>query len=149
MAINSEPLIPQNPHLKIPIEIKDDLFYADFGKSINFLLHKRPLSEYNSNPLKKGSLRKCPYSHIGHWEEFKDGISSNAIGELSHLEAIPILSPSMSTLDVSSEPIFQPILDPDDPSYALSPKSHDDPRNPLRQPKDRNHEGHKDDQKEQ
>ena len=51
---------------------------------------------------------------------------------MSHLEAIPILSPSMSTLDVSFEPIFQPILDPDDPSYALSPKSHDDPRNPLR-----------------
>ena len=55
----------------------------------------------------------------------------------------------MSTLDVSSDPIFQPILKPDDPSYALSPKSHDDPRNPLRQPKHRNHEGHKDDQKEQ
>ena len=75
---------------------------------------------------------------------------SNAIeGEPSHLEATPILSPSMSTLDVLSEPIFQPILDPDDPSYALSPQSHDDPKNPLRQPKHRNHEGHKDDQKEQ
>ena len=79
------------------------------------------MSEYNSNPLKKGSLRKCPYSHIGHWEEFKDGILSNAIeGELSHLEAIPILFPSMSTLDVLSKPIFQPIPDPDDLSYALS-----------------------------
>ena len=55
----------------------------------------------------------------------------------------------MSTLDVSSEPIFQPIIDPDDPSYALSPQSHDDPRNPLRQPKHRNHEGHKEDQEEQ
>ena len=55
----------------------------------------------------------------------------------------------MSTLDVSSELIFQPILDLDDPSYALSPKSHDDPRNLLRQPKHRNHEGHKDDQKDQ
>ena len=129
------------------IPFKDDLFYADFGKSL--LLHKRPSSEYNSNPLKKRSLRKRPYSHIEHWEEFKDGISSDAIeGELIHLQAIPILSPSMSTLDVSSEPIFQPILDPDDPSYALSPKSHDDPRNPLRQPKHRNHEDHKDDQKE-
>ena len=52
----------------------------------------------------------------------------------------------MSKLDVSSKPIFQPILDPDDPPYALSPKSHDDPRNLLRQPKHRNHEGHKDDQ---
>ena len=31
----------------------------------------------------------------------------------------------------------------------LSPKSHDNPRNPLRQPNHRNHEGYKDDQKEQ
>ena len=42
-------------------------------------------------------------------------------GKPSHLEANPIFSPSMPTLDVSSELIFQPILDPDDPSYALSP----------------------------
>ena len=77
-------------------------------------------------------------------------MSSETIeGEPSHLEAIPIFSPSMPTLDVLSEPISQPILDPDDPSYALSPKSHDDPRNSLRQPKHRNHEGHKDDQKVQ
>jgi hypothetical protein len=76
-------------------------------------------------------------------------MSSDAIeGELSHL-VNPIFSPSMTTLDVLSEPISQPILDPDDPSYALSPKSHDDPRNLLRQPKHRNHEGHKDDQEEQ
>ena len=54
----------------------------------------------------------------------------------------------MSTFDVSSEPIFQSILDPDDPSYALSSKSHDDPRNPLRHPKHRSHEGHKEDQEE-
>jgi len=134
--------------LKILVEIKDDLFGADFGRTLNSYLHKRPSREYNSNSFKKGSLRKCPYSHIGHWKEFKDGISSNAIeGELSHIEAIPILSPSMSTLDVSSEPIFQPILNPDDLSYALSPKSHDDPRNPLRQPKHMNHEGHTDDKK--
>ena len=55
----------------------------------------------------------------------------------------------MFTLDVSSELIFQPILDPNDSSYALSPKSHDDPKNPLRQPKHKNHEGHKEDQEEQ
>jgi hypothetical protein len=55
----------------------------------------------------------------------------------------------MSTLDVLSEPIFQLILFPDDPSYALSPKSHDDPRNPLRQPNHRNHEDYKDGQEEQ
>ena len=53
-------------------------------------------------------------------------------GEPSHLEVIPIFSPSMPTLDVLFEPISQPILDPDDPSYAFSSKSHDDPRNPLR-----------------
>ena len=77
------------------------------------------------------------------------GMSSNDIdGELSHL-ASPIFSPSMTTLDILSEPISQPILDPNDPSYALSPKSHDDPRNPLRQPKQRNHEDHKDDQEAQ
>ena len=58
---------------------------------------------------------------------------SDAIeGEPSHL-ANPIFSPSMPTLDVSSEPIFKSILDPDESPYDLSPKSHDDPRNPLRQ----------------
>ena len=147
LAINPEPPIPQNPPreegippLETPIEIKDDLFGVDFGRTLNSHLHKRPSSEYNSNLLKKGSLKKCPYSHIGHWEEHKGGMSSETIeGEPSYLEAIPIFSPSMSTLDVSSEPIFQPILDPNDPSYALSPKSHDDPRNPLRQPKHRSH----------
>jgi hypothetical protein len=70
--------------LEIPVEIKEDLFDADFGRTLNS--HKRSSSEYNSNPLKKGSLRKRPYSHIRHWEEFNDGISSDAIeGELSHL----------------------------------------------------------------
>ena len=138
--------------MEIPIEIKDDLFYADFWKSLNFQLHKRPLSEYNSSPLKKGSLRKRLKSNPfgGYLEKFKGGMSSDTIkGESSHLEANPILSPSMLTLDVPTEPISKLILDPDDPSYALSPKSHDDPRNLLRQPKHRNHEGHKDDQKEE
>jgi hypothetical protein len=60
-------------------------------------------------------------------------MSSDTIeGEPSHLEVNPTFSPSIPTLDVLSEPIFQPILNTDDPSYALSPKSHDDPRNPLR-----------------
>jgi hypothetical protein len=78
------------------------------------------LSEYNSNHLKKGSFRKCPYSHVGHWEEFKDDMSSEPIeGEPSHLEAIPIFSPSMPTLDISSEPISKLILDPNDSLYAL------------------------------
>ena len=132
--------------MEIPIEIKDDLFYADFGKSLNFQFHKRPSSEYNLISLKKGSLRKRPYSHVGHWKEIKDVISSEPIeGEPSHLEAIPIFSPSMSTLDVS----FKPILDLDDPSYALFPNSHDDPRNPLRHPRHRSHEENKDNQEEQ
>jgi hypothetical protein len=74
-------------------------------------------------------------------------MSSDSIeGEPSPLEDTSILSPSMPTLNVLSEPISQPILDPDDPSYALSPKPHDDLRNPLRQPKHRSHEDQKDDQ---
>ena len=128
--------------MEIPVEIKDDLLGADFGRTLNFHLHKRPSSEYNSNPLKKGSLRKCPYSHIGHWENHRGGMSSETIGEPSYLEAIPILSPYMPTLDVS----FKPILDPDDSSYALSPKTHDDPINAPRHPKHRSHESHKEDQ---
>jgi hypothetical protein len=95
--------------------------------------HKRPPSEYNPTPLKEESPRKHHYSYIGHQEEFKDDMSSDTIeGEPSHLEVNPTFSPSIPTLDVLSEPIFQPILNTDDPSYALSPKSHDDPRNPLR-----------------
>ena len=92
------------------------------------------MSEYNSNSLKKGSIRKHPKSNSygGHREKLKDEMTSDAIeGEPTHLEAISILSPSMPTLDVSSKPIFQPILNPNDPSYALSPQSHDNPRNPL------------------
>ena len=65
-------------------------------------------------------------------------------GERSHL-ANSIFSPSMPTLDVSSEPISKPILDPNDSPYDLSPKSHDDPRNPLRHPKYRSHEDYEDD----
>ena len=134
--------------MEIPVEIKDDLFGADFGRALNS--HKRSSSEYNLNPLKKGSLRKRPYSHVGHWKEFKDGMSSDAIeGEPSHLEANHIFSSSIPTLDVLFEPISQPILNTDDPSYALSPKSHDDPRNPPRHPKHWSHEGHKEDQEEQ
>ena len=81
LAINPKPSIPQNLNppkeeeiQPFEISCEDDLFYADFGKSLNFLLHKRPSSEYNSNSLKMGSLRKHPYSHVGHWEEFKDGM---------------------------------------------------------------------------
>ena len=124
--------------------IKDDLFDADFGRTLN----KRPSSEYNSNPLKKGSLRKRLKSNSfgGHLEKLKDGMSSDAIeGGPSHLKANPIFSPSIPTLDISSEPISKPILDLDDSSYALSPETHDDPRNLPRHSKHRSHEGHKED----
>ena len=88
--------------MEIPVEIKDDFFGANFGRTFNSHLHMRPSSEYNSNPLKKESLRKCPYSHIGHWEELKGDMSSDAIeGELSHL-ANAIFSPSMPTLRAES-----------------------------------------------
>ena len=77
-------------------------------------------------------------------------MSSETIkGEPSYQEAIPILSLSMPILDVSSEHIPKPILDPNDPSYALSPKTHDDPRNLPRHPKHGSHEGRKEDQEEQ
>ena len=63
LAINLEPPIPQNPPreggippLEIPVKIKEDLFGVDFGRTLKS--HKRSSSEYNSNPLKKGSLRK-------------------------------------------------------------------------------------------
>ena len=87
LAINPEPSIPQNPNptkeeeiQPFEISCEDDLF-EDFGKSLNFWFQKRPSSEYNSNPLKKGSLKKRPYSHIGHWEEHKGGMSSETIEE--------------------------------------------------------------------
>ena len=84
LTINPEPSIPQNPNPPKKEEIQpfrisceDDLF-DDFGKSLNFQFHKRPSSKYNSIPFKKRFLRKRPYSHVGHWEEFKDGMTSNA-----------------------------------------------------------------------
>ena len=63
-------------------------------------------------------------------------------GEPSHLEVILIFSPYMPILEVS----FKPILDPNDSSYSLSPKTHDDPRN---LPKHKSHEDYEDDQEEQ
>jgi hypothetical protein len=77
-------------------------------------------------------------------------MSSDAIeGEPSYLEVNPIFSPSMFVLDILSKPISQPILDPYDLPHALSPKSHDDPRNLLRKLKHMSHEDHKDDQEKQ
>jgi hypothetical protein len=70
----------------------------DFGRSLNFSLHKRPFSAYSLNLLKKGSLRKFLESNPfeGHLERLKDGMSSDAKeGERSHLESTAIISPSM------------------------------------------------------
>ena len=85
LAINPKPSIPQNPNPPKEEEIQpfeiscEDHLFDDFRKSLNFQLHKRLSSEFNPNPLKKRSLRRHPYSHVGHWEEFKDGMSSYAI----------------------------------------------------------------------
>jgi hypothetical protein len=75
---------------------------------------------------------------------------SDAIeGERNHLESTPIFSPSMPSPDVKFEPIFKLILDPYDSPYSLFPKTHGDPRNPLRYPMYRNHLDHKKDREEQ
>jgi hypothetical protein len=133
------------------LEIKDDLFNVDFGNTLNFQLYKRPSREHNSNPLKEESLRKPPKSnyHIRHREKSTHGISSEPLeGEPSYLEISSNLSPSMPTTDICFEPISEPILNSNDPSYALLPESYDDPRNSLRHLKHRSHEGHKGDQEE-
>jgi hypothetical protein len=79
------------------------------------------VNKYISCLPKNESLRIRPYSNIGHQKEFKDDMFSDAIEEEpSYLEeTTPTFSPSIPTLDDSSEHIFQPILDTDDPSYAL------------------------------
>jgi hypothetical protein len=74
------------------------------------------------NLFKKGSLWKLFKSNPfeGHLERLKDGMLSDAIeGEQSHLESTPIFSLYMPTLDIKFEPIFKPILDPYESSYAL------------------------------
>ena len=100
------------------------------------------------NLLKNGSLRKRSKSNPleGYLERLKDGKSSDAIvGEQSHLEDNPILSPSMLTLDDFYEPTIEPILDPDESSNALSPKPLDNLRNSSTHPTHRNHLDHKED----
>jgi hypothetical protein len=37
----------------------------------------------------------------------------------------------MPIINDTSKPIFKPILDANESSYVLSPRSHNDPRNPL------------------
>jgi hypothetical protein len=76
-------------------------------------------------------------------------MSSDAIeGEQSHLESTLIFSLSMPVPNIKFEPIFQPILDPYDSSYALSPELPDDPRNPCKHPTHRILQDHKGDREE-
>jgi hypothetical protein len=102
------------------------------------------------NLYKMASRKKCsqlPFPHRAHWNKYKDGMSSDAIeGVPSNFGNYSIFSSSMPALDNLSQPIFQSILNPDDSSYALSPKSHNDPRNPLRQSNHRSHIDHMDDE---
>jgi hypothetical protein len=102
------------------------------------------------NLYKMASRKKCsqlPFPHRAHWNKYKDGMSSDAIeGVPSNFGNYSIFSSSMPVLDNLSQPIFQSILNPDDSSYALSPKSHNDPRNPLRQSNHRSHIDHMDDE---
>ena len=128
----------------LPLEIH-------FGMSLNFLLHKRPLSAYSLNLPKKGSLRKHLKSNPfnGHLR-LKDSILSDAIeGERSHLEDNLIFSPSTPTFDDSFEPIFKPIPEPNNFYYALSLEPPDDPMNLFRHPMHKSHQDHKEDREEQ
>ena len=125
----------------LPLEIH-------FGRSLNFLLHKRPLSVYSLNLPKKGSLRKHlktnPFD--GHLERLKDGVLSDAIeGEQNHLENNLIFSPSTPTFDDSFKPIFKPILEPNNFYFSLSLEPPDDPMNLSRHPMHKSHQDHKED----
>jgi hypothetical protein len=118
---------------------------------LDFQLAKMLINQCTSDLLGRASWKKCrqlPFPPKRHWEKCKDGMSSDAIeGEPSHIGINSIFSPSMPALNTSSKPISKSILDPDDPSYALS-KSHNDPRIPLRHPKNRSHEDYWNDQEE-
>jgi len=152
LAIHPKPVVLQNPLREEEILLLKIFFNDDFGRSINFPLHKRSFIAYSLNLLKKGSLRKHSKSNPieGYLERLKDGMSSDAIvGEQSHLEDNPILSPSMPTLDDFYEPTIEPILDLDESSNALSPKPPNELRNPSTHLTHRNHLDHKDDREEQ
>jgi hypothetical protein len=118
LAIGSKPLIPQNSPREekiLPLE-SPDLSSADFRDGLDFQFHKRPSREYNSNPHEKGSLRKRSHSHQ---KEFEDGMSSNAIkGESCHTKN-RIYYPIMFIDDLNHGPISKPIINFEDPPYAL------------------------------
>jgi len=149
-AIHPKSVVLQNLQREeeiLPLEICS----SDFGRSFNFLLHKRSFSAYSLN-FQRRSLRKLFKSnpHEGYLGRLKDGKSSDAIvGEQNHIEDNPIFSPSMPTLDDLYEPTIQPILDPDESYSALSPKPLDDPRKPSTHIILMNILDHQEDQEEQ
>jgi hypothetical protein len=99
--------------------------------SLDFQFCKMFVNLYKMASRKKFS--QLPFPCRAHWNKYKDVMSSDAIeGEPSNFGNYSIFSPSMPALDNLSQPIFQSILNSNDSSYALSPKSHNDPRNPLR-----------------
>jgi hypothetical protein len=74
LTISQNPLREEEiPPLENPFKFKGNLI--DFGRTMKPRPHKRPPSEYNPTPLKEESLRKRPYSLIGHQEEFKDDMT--------------------------------------------------------------------------
>jgi hypothetical protein len=84
------------PHpFTCPFEIEDDLFLdADLGNTLE------PPNSTSSD---------ASNSYVKHQEKSKDGISSELIdGELIHIEAISIISPSMPTFNVSSKSVIDP-----------------------------------------
>jgi len=104
------------------------------------------------NPLKKGSLKKRSKSNLVevYLGKLKDNKYSDAIvGVQNHLEDNPILSCSILILDDFYEPTIEPIREPNESSNALSPKPHDNLKNPSTHQTHRNHLDHKEDREEQ
>jgi hypothetical protein len=60
LAIDPKPSIPQNPLREEEIPPLESSNLSDTD-GLDFQFHKKPSSEYNSNPLQKGSLIKHPY----------------------------------------------------------------------------------------
>jgi len=102
---------------------------------LEFQIAKMLVNQSTLDLLRRASwkdFRQLPFPPKRLLKEYKDGMSSDAIeGEPSHLGINSIFSPSMPIINDTSKPIFKPILDANESSYVLSPRSHNDPRNPL------------------
>jgi hypothetical protein len=115
LAIDPKPSIPQNSPREEEILSLESYDLSDTD-GLDFQFHKRPSSEYNSNPLQKRSLIKCPYSQ---WEEFEDGMSNDAIeGQPCHTKN-HIYCPIIFIDDINSGPISKPILVFEDPLMLI------------------------------